>query len=71
MTAANIVLVAAAEHGSNVMAQTFIFGVLAAVVFAALALVTFSYRHVANRHQRKADAWAKAHGDQTHGSHGH
>lgn len=70
MTAANIVFAAAEAHG-NVQAETFIFGVIAAVGFAALALVTYSYRHVANRHQRKADAWAEAHGDQPHNSHGH
>lgn len=70
MTAANIVMAAAEAHG-NVQAETFIFGVIAAVLFTALALVTYSYRHVANRHQRKAEAWAKRHGDQSHTFHGH
>ncbi len=68
MTAATIVLAAAAETHGNVQAETFIFGVIAAIAFAALALVTFSYRNVANRHQRKADAWAEEHGHETHTS---
>ncbi|MGW8483518.1 hypothetical protein ACWGJP_10285 [Microbacterium sp. NPDC055903] len=60
------------EHHGNVQAETFIFGVIAAIVFAALGLVTFSYRHVANRHSAKAEAWAAQHGKDGHGAgHGH
>ena len=55
------------EHGGNVMAQTAIFGVIAAVVFAALGLVTLSYRNVANRHSAKAEAYAQKHGKDGHG----
>lgn len=55
------------EHGGNVMAQTAIFGVIAAVAFAALALVTLSYRNVANRHSAKAEAYAERRGKDGHG----
>jgi heme/copper-type cytochrome/quinol oxidase subunit 2 len=50
------------EHHGNVMLETAIYGIIALAVFALLALVTFSYRDVANRHAAKAEAYAKAHG---------
>ena len=60
------------EHHGNVALETLIFGVIAAIVFALLGLVTFSYRHVANRHSAKAEAWAAQHGKNGHGAgHGH
>ncbi len=74
MTLATIVTLAAegAEHHGNVQAQTFIFGVIAFVVFLSLGLVTMSYRNVANRHAHKAEAYAKAHPvDHTQVGHGH
>ncbi|MFT4221085.1 MAG: hypothetical protein QM611_11300 [Microbacterium sp.] len=73
-------LVAAAaeaeEHHGNVMLETLWIGLLALAVFGLLALVTFSYRDVANRHAAKAEAYARAHGAQggngDHGAgHGH
>ena len=74
MTFATIVALAStevAEHG-NVQAETFIFGVIAFVVFLALGAVTLSYRNVANRHAHKADAYAKAHPvDHSQAGHGH
>lgn len=57
---------AEAEHG-NVSAETFIFGVIAAVIFGLLGLVTLSYKNVANRHSAKAEAWAAKHGKDGHG----
>jgi hypothetical protein len=60
------------EHHGNVALETLIFGVIAAIVFAALGLVTHSYRNVANRHAAKAEAWAARHGKDGHGTgHGH
>lgn len=60
------------EHHGNVQAETFIFGVIAAIIFAFLGLVVFSYRNVANRHSAKAEAWAERHGKDGHGAgHGH
>ena len=55
------------EHHGNVAAETFIFGAIAATVFFALAMVTLSYRNVANRHTVKAEAWAAEHGKDGHG----
>jgi ABC-type sulfate transport system permease component len=68
------VAMAAAEteqHG-NIAAETVIFGIIAACVFAALALVTLSYKNVANRHSAKAEAYAQRHGKDGHkAGHGH
>lgn len=58
------------EHG-NVALETFWYGAVALVFFAALALVTFSYRHVANRHAHKAEAYTRAHGTPKPEGHGH
>lgn len=66
------VAAAETEHHGNVQLETFIFGVIAAIIFAALGLVTLSYRNVANRHEAKAEAWAARHGKDGHGAgHGH
>jgi hypothetical protein len=60
------------EHHGNVQAETLMFGLIAAGIFALLGLVTFSYRNVANRHSAKAEAWAEQHGKDGHGAgHGH
>jgi len=65
---AQIAMAAAeAEHHGNVAAETLIFGLIAAGVFALLALVTLSYRNVANRHSAKAEAYAEKHGRDGHG----
>ncbi|WP_314647934.1 hypothetical protein [uncultured Microbacterium sp.] len=59
------------EHHGNVALETLIFGVIAAIVFAFLGFVTLSYRHVANRHSAKAEAWAAKHGKDGHEAAGH
>lgn len=74
MTLATIIALAAeeSEHHGNVALETVWYGIVAIVVFAALALVTLSYRNVANRHAHKAEAYAKAHADDVqHVGHGH
>ncbi|GAA3626258.1 hypothetical protein GCM10022200_05780 [Microbacterium awajiense] len=74
MTLATLVAFAAeeAEHHGNVALETFWYGAVAMVVFGALAVVTLSYRHVANRHDHKAQAYAKAHAnDVQRAGHGH
>lgn len=63
------VIAAETEHHGNVMFETLIIGVIAAVIFAALALVTLSYKNVANRHSDKAEAWAARNGHEA--GHGH
>lgn len=55
------------EHHGNVAAETVIFGVIAAIIFATVALVTLSFRNVANRHSAKAEAYAQRHGKDGHG----
>lgn len=74
MTFATIIALAAeeAEHHGNVALETVWYGIVAIVVFAGLALVTASYRNVANRHAHKAEAYAKAHADDVQrAGHGH
>lgn len=74
MTIATIVALAAeeSEHHGNVALETVGFGLVAVAVFALLALVTLSYRNVANRHATKAEAYARAHADDVHhAGHGH
>jgi protein-S-isoprenylcysteine O-methyltransferase Ste14 len=49
---------------------TWVYGLVALVIFAALGFVLWSYRDVANRHNAKADAYAAAHGGTaSHGGH--
>ena len=74
MTFATIIALAAeeAEHHGNVALETVWYGIVAIVVFAALAIVTLSYRNVANRHADKSEAYAKAHANDVQRSgHGH
>ena len=74
MTFATIIALAAeeTEHHGNVALETVGYGIVALVVFAGLALVTLSYRNVANHHSRKADAYAQAHAnDVQRAGHGH
>jgi NADH:ubiquinone oxidoreductase subunit 2 (subunit N) len=74
MTLATIIALAAeeSEHHGNVALETVGYGIVAVVVFAALALVTLSYRNVANRHSHKAEAYARAHADDVQrAGHGH
>jgi hypothetical protein len=73
MTLASLVALAAEESGhGNVALETVVFGIIALAVFGALALVTLSYRNVANRHAHKADAYAVKHAnDVQQAGHGH
>ncbi|MDY0909622.1 hypothetical protein [Microbacterium sp. CFBP9034] len=74
MTIATIVALAAeeTEHHGNVALETVGYGIVAVAVFAALAIVTLSYRNVANRHSQKAEAYTRAHAnDVQHMGHGH
>ena len=73
MTIATIVALAAeTEHHGNVALETVWYGIVAICIFGALAVVTLSYRNVANRHSHKAEAYARAHAnDVQHVGHGH
>ncbi|SJN43068.1 hypothetical protein FM104_12350 [Microbacterium esteraromaticum] len=63
------IAMAAAEtqHHENVAGETFIFGLIAAIIFGLMGVVTLSYRNVANRHSAKAEAYAERHGKEGHG----
>lgn len=56
----------AAEEGHHIVNElpfpAPLFGVIALATFTALAIVTFSFRDVANRHAEKAEAYAREHG---------
>ena len=56
-------------HARELPMEPFLYGVVALVIFAALAFVTASYRDVANRHRSKAAAYAARHGGGEHGGH--
>ncbi len=61
-----VTLLAASEAQVALPVPAFIFGLVGIVVFAALAIVTFSYRDVAHRHSQKTSGAAPS----QHG-HGH
>lgn len=74
-------LVTAVQAGANLLAheetihartlpiETWVYGLVALVIFAALGIVTFTYRDVANRHRAKAEAYAARHGGAEHDTH--
>lgn len=72
-TLATLIAFAAEETDhAKIMLETIAFPIIALCTFALLALVTFSYRNVANRHERKAQAYAEAHAnDIQQAGHGH
>lgn len=61
---------AAAEGGHHIVNElpfpAPVFGVITFAIFTALAIVTFSFRDVANRHAAKAEAYAREHGASHH-----
>ena len=56
-------------HARHLPMESWVYGLLALVVFAALAFVVASYRDVANRHRAKAEAYAARHSGDAHGGH--
>jgi hypothetical protein len=56
-------------HARELPIEAWAYGLIALVVFAALAFVVASYRDVANRHRSKAEAYAARHGGGEHGGH--
>ncbi len=63
-------LAVAAEEGHHVVNELPfpgpLFGVITFALFTAFAVVTFSFRDVANRHSAKAEAYAREHGADQH-----
>ena len=56
-------------HARELPVETWVYGLVALIIFAALAFVAASYRDVANRHRAKAAAYAARHGGGEHGGH--
>lgn len=58
--------IAFASEGAEVVNELpfppYVFGIAVMVLFIVLALITYSFRDVANRHQEKAEAYAREHG---------
>lgn len=56
----------AAEEGHHIVNElpfpAPVFGIIAFTALTACAVVTFSFRDVANRHAEKAEAYAREHG---------
>lgn len=59
--------VLAAEEGGHIVNELpfpgVLFGVIVLTIFIVFAIVTFSFRDVANRHSEKAEAFAREHGE--------
>ena len=53
----------AVHHLTELPIPAIMYGVIAFVLFTALAFVTFTFRDVANRHAEKAAAYAREHGE--------
>lgn len=60
----------AAEIVNELPMPAWVFGIVAFVALTALAVVTFSFRDVANRHSEKADRYFREHGGQGAPEHG-
>jgi len=56
-------------HARELPVDSWVYGLVALIIFAALAFVTASYRDVANRHRAKAAAYAARHGASEHEGH--
>ena len=56
-------------HAVELPIPTWMYGLIALIIFAALASVVASYRDVANRHRSKAEAYAARHSGGEHGGH--
>ncbi|GAA3584752.1 hypothetical protein GCM10022198_05040 [Klugiella xanthotipulae] len=65
-----LTILSAAEGGAHVTNElimpSILFGAVALVAFAALAIVTWTFRDVANRHADKAEAFRREHADSQH-----
>ncbi|MFC5338139.1 hypothetical protein [Leucobacter denitrificans] len=60
-------IAAASEGASHVVNElpmpAFLFGAIVLGIFVVLAIATYSFRDVANRHAEKAAAYAREHGE--------
>ena len=56
-------------HARELPVESWVYGLVALIIFAVLAFVVASYRDVANRHRSRAEAYAARHGGGEHGGH--
>jgi ABC-type sulfate transport system permease component len=56
-------------HARELPVESWVYGLVALIVFAVLAFVVASYRDVANRHRSRAEEYAARHGGGEHGGH--
>ena len=56
-------------HARELPMESWVYGLLAIIIFAALGFVAASYRDVANRHRSKAEAYAARHSGDGHVGH--
>jgi len=56
-------------HARELPMESWMYGAIAIVIFAALGFIAASYRDVANRHRSKAEAYAARHTGDGHGGH--
>lgn len=68
-TALTGILASESVHARELPMDTWVYGLIALIIFGLLAFVTASYRDVANRHRAKAEAYAARHGGEQHGGH--
>lgn len=63
-------IAAASEGAGHVVNElpipAVLYGVIVFALLSAFAIVTFSFRDVANRHAAKAEAYAREHGSDQH-----
>ncbi|QEO15950.1 hypothetical protein FLP10_17135 [Agromyces intestinalis] len=69
MSLVTAVLASESVNARELPVEPFVYGLVAFVIFLALAIVTYSYRDVANRHRAKAAAYAARHGGNEHPGH--
>jgi len=63
------ILTSESVNARELPVESWVYGLIALIIFALLAFVTASYRDVANRHRAKAEAYAARHGGEEHGGH--
>lgn len=56
-------------HARELPIDSWVYGLIALVIFAVLGMIVASYRDVANRHTSRSAAYAARHSGDEHGGH--
>jgi hypothetical protein len=70
MSLSTLILAAESTNAVTLPIPTVVYGLIALVIFAALGIVLWSYRDVANRHSQKTAGGAGDHGGHGGGARG-